>query len=63
MSSKHRNPLLADGYIDNCISFKGELEGFLLSRHLTTVHDGEQLMQYSQKNQTSVVAAENGFVI
>lgn len=27
MSSKHRNPPLADNFIDNCILFKGALEG------------------------------------
>ena len=44
MNSKHLNLLLADDDIDDCIFFKEALEKLPLSTHLTTVHDGEQLM-------------------
>ena len=44
MSSKHLNLLLADDDMDDCIFFKEALEKLLPSTHLTTVHDGEQLM-------------------
>ena len=45
MSSKHLNLLLADDDTDDCIFFKEALKEFPLSTHLTTVHNGEQLMQ------------------
>ncbi len=40
------NILLADDDTDDCIFFKEALEEFPLHTHLTTVHDGEQLMQH-----------------
>ena len=45
MNLKQLNILLADDDTDDCIFFKEALEELLLSTHLTTVHDGEQLMQ------------------
>ena len=49
MSSKHLNLLLADDDIDDCIFFKEALEKLPLSTHLTTVHNGEQLIQLLTK--------------
>jgi CheY-like chemotaxis protein len=46
MNSKHLNILLADDDMDDCIFFKHALEELPLSTQLTTVHDGEQLMNY-----------------
>ena len=44
--------LLADDDKDDCLLFKDALEELPLSVHLTTVHDGEQLMQLlSKKNE------------
>ncbi len=45
MNLKHLNILLADDDIDDCIFFKEALGELLLSTKLTTVYDGEQLMQ------------------
>ena len=45
MNLKHLNVLLADDDIDDCIFFKDALGELLLSTNLTTVNDGEQLMQ------------------
>jgi CheY-like chemotaxis protein len=45
MNLKHLNILLADDDIDDCIFFKEALEGFIISTDLTTVNDGEELMQ------------------
>jgi CheY-like chemotaxis protein len=39
------NILLADDDTDDCIFFRAALDELILSMHLTTVHDGEQLMQ------------------
>jgi CheY-like chemotaxis protein len=44
-----QNILLADDDIDDCIFFKEALVELLLSTHLTTVNDGEQLMQLLNK--------------
>ena len=49
MSSKHLNLLLADDDTDDCIFFKEALEKLPLSTHLTTVHNGEQVMQLLTK--------------
>ena len=46
--------LLADDDIDDCIFFKEALAELLLSTHLTTVNDGEQLMQLLT-NETNVL--------
>jgi len=46
--------LLADDDIDDCIFFKEALVELLLSKHLTTVNDGEQLMQLLT-NETNVL--------
>jgi CheY-like chemotaxis protein len=45
MNLKQLNVLLADDDIDDCIFFKEALEELLISTSLTTVNDGEQLMQ------------------
>jgi len=45
MNLKQLNILLADDDTDDCIFFKEALDESVLSMHLTTVHDGEQLMQ------------------
>ena len=45
MNLKHLNILLADDDIDDCIFFKEALGELMISTDLTTVHDGEQLMQ------------------
>ncbi len=45
MKLKQLNILLADDDTDDCLFFKVALEELLLPTHLTTVHDGEQLMQ------------------
>ena len=45
MKSKQLNILLADDDADDCRFFKSALEKLTLSTHLTTVNDGEQLMQ------------------
>lgn len=44
------NILLAEDDIDDCNFFKKALEELQLSFHLTTVHDGEQLMNYLDNN-------------
>ena len=45
MSLKHLNILLADDDPDDCLFFKEALAGSLLTTHLTTVPDGEYLME------------------
>lgn len=50
MSVKHLNVLLADDDLDDCNLFKHALEELPLSAQLTTVHDGEQLMNYLSEN-------------
>jgi len=45
------NILLSDDDADDCFFFKTALEGSSISTHLTTVHDGEQLM-HLLKNET-----------
>jgi CheY-like chemotaxis protein len=40
------NILLADDDQDDCLFFKDALDELPVSTHLTTVHDGDQLMQY-----------------
>jgi CheY-like chemotaxis protein len=45
MNLKHLNILLADDDTDDCIFFKEALGELMLSTNLTTVNDGEQLMQ------------------
>ncbi len=49
MNLKEFSILLADDDIDDCLFFKEALEGLPLPTHLTTVHDGEQLMQLLTK--------------
>ena len=49
MSSNHLNLLLADDDKDDRLFFKAALEEMPVSTHLTTVHDGEQLMQLLTK--------------
>jgi len=50
MDPKLLNILLADDDLDDCMFFKHALEDFSISTHLTTVRDGEQLMDYLSKN-------------
>jgi CheY-like chemotaxis protein len=50
MNTKHLNILLADDDLDDCNFFKHALEELSLSAHLSTVHDGEQLMNYLSEN-------------
>jgi CheY-like chemotaxis protein len=50
MKIKKLNILLADDDIDDCIFFKNALEELPISAHLTTVHDGEELMHYLSDN-------------
>jgi len=45
MNLKQLNILLADDDTDDCLFFKKALGELLISTNLTTVHDGEQLMQ------------------
>jgi len=45
MNLKQLNILLADDDTDDCPFFKKALGELLISTNLTTVHDGEQLMQ------------------
>jgi CheY-like chemotaxis protein len=54
MNLNQLNILLADDDTDDCIFFKKALGELLLSTHLTTVHDGEQLMQLLT-NETNVL--------
>ena len=46
MNTKHLKILLADDDLDDCNFFKHALEELSHSAQLTTVHDGEQLMQH-----------------
>lgn len=46
MNTKNLNILLADDDMDDCMFFKHALEELSPSAQLTTVHDGEQLMNY-----------------
>lgn len=50
MSIKNLNILLADDDLDDCLFFKNALEELSLSAKLTTVHDGEHLMNYLSEN-------------
>ena len=47
---KQLSILLADDDTDDCNFFKETLEELPLSTHLTTVHDGEELMKYLSEN-------------
>jgi CheY-like chemotaxis protein len=44
MKSEPLNILLADDDTDDCLFFKEAMDELILNTHLTTVHDGEQLM-------------------
>ena len=46
MKKKDINILLADDDTDDCIFFKEALDDLVIKTNLTTVHDGEQLMNY-----------------
>lgn len=50
MNLKKLNVLLADDDIDDCKFFKRALEELSLPSNLTTVHDGNQLMNYLGEN-------------
>ena len=49
MELKQLNVLLADDDMDDCIFFKKALSELPLPTQLTTVHDGEELMQMLNK--------------
>src|SRR5258706_5266595 len=49
MNSEPISLLLADDDRDDCLFFAEALEELALSTHLTTVHDGEQLMRLLEK--------------
>lgn len=44
------NILLADDDTDDCAFFERALKEINIESHLTTVHDGEELMDYLSKN-------------
>ena len=48
------NLLLADDDDDDCLFFRDALEELPFSANLTTVHNGEQLMQYLEGNATTL---------
>ena len=50
MNVKPLNILLADDDSDDCYFFKKALEEIQISTQFTTVHDGEQLMEYLSGN-------------
>lgn len=50
MGTTHFNIILADDDTDDCLFFKEALEELPESTHLTTVYDGEQLMQQLNQN-------------
>jgi CheY-like chemotaxis protein len=50
MKIKELNILLADDDLDDCLFFKQAVQELWLSVQLTTVHDGEQLMNYLTEN-------------
>jgi CheY-like chemotaxis protein len=50
MNLKQLKILLADDDSDDCLFFRKALEELLLPAHLTTVPDGEQLMNYLSEN-------------
>jgi CheY-like chemotaxis protein len=52
MSSGHFNLLLSDDDSDDCYFFQEALNGLPISTHLTTVHDGEQLMEFLVQQKT-----------
>lgn len=54
MLSEKLNLLLADDDPDDCFLFKEAIEELALSVHLTTVHNGEQLMQRLSKKQNKL---------
>jgi CheY-like chemotaxis protein len=54
MKSKQMNILLADDDMDDCVFFKQALNELSQSIQLTTVHDGEQLMQLLTNENTGL---------
>jgi CheY-like chemotaxis protein len=50
MRTTHFNIILADDDTDDCLFFKEALEELSESTHLTTVYDGEQLMEQLTQN-------------
>lgn len=50
MNTKQLNILYADDDIDDCNFFKAAVETLPISAHLTTVNDGEELMNYLSEN-------------
>ena len=50
MNTKKLNILLADDDLDDCNFFKEALEALPVTTNLTTVNDGEQLMNYLLEN-------------
>ena len=51
MSLKELRVLLADDDMDDCTFFKRALSELSPATHLTTVHDGEQLMTFLSENE------------
>lgn len=51
MNLKKLHVLLADDDLDDCLFFKDALEELSISAQLTTVHDGEELMNYLKQNE------------
>ncbi len=54
MKTQPLNVLLADDDIDDCLFFKQALTESMLDAHLTTVHDGEQLMDIIKRDEALV---------
>jgi CheY-like chemotaxis protein len=52
MISKNINILLADDDSADCLLFKEALEELPLSTHLTTVNNGEELLELLTKKET-----------
>lgn len=54
MEAKQLNIIHADDDLDDCFFFKKALEGLSMPTHLTSVHDGEQLMQLLVDEETKL---------
>jgi CheY-like chemotaxis protein len=54
MNTENMNILLADDDMDDCIFFKEAVEDMQLPTQLSTLHDGEQLMQHLNNETNSL---------
>ena len=54
MNKEHYNLLLADDDEDDCLFFKEALDEIAVSTNLSMVHDGVQLMDYLNTNNTNL---------